>query len=427
MHLGAGSSSDEQPRRRAELADCVQLMDLARDRLADASAAADADDACTWLSSALTFYATCADGVASEGPTRDAVAPLKSLVSASLAVLNAAAGTGGGSGSRGDALAEAAVDAFPSWVPARDRALLERGAGAGVNADVVVAQDGSGRYRTVKEAVDAAPDGGKRRYVIYVKKGVYRENVEVGKKKRELMIVGDGMDATVITGSRNVVDGATTFNSATLAVAGDGIILQDLRVENTAGPTKQQAVALRVSADRAVAYRCRVDGYQDTLYAHALRQFYRECFVFGNAAAVLQGCALTARVPLRGQQNAVTAQGREDPNQNTGTSVHRCRVVPAPDLAPVAGTEVKTFLGRPWKAYSRTVYVKSYLDAHVDAKGWLEWDGDFALSTLFYGEYENEGPGAGTAARVKWPGYHVITDRSVAAQFTVRQFIQGGS
>lgn len=217
------------------------------------------------------------------------------------------------------------------------------------------------------------------------------------------------------------------------AVAGDGIILKDLRVENTAGPSKHQAVALRVSADRAVAYRCRFDGYQDTLYAHALRQFYRECFVsgtvdfiFGNAAAVLQGCALAARLPARGQKNAVTAQGRTDPNQSTGTSVHRCRVVPAPDLAPVAGAEFPTFLGRPWKAYSRTVYMGSYLDAHVDPRGWLEWDGDFALATLFYGEYQNEGPGAGTAARVAWPGYHVIADRSVAAQFTAGQFIQGG-
>ncbi|OEL26470.1 Pectinesterase 2.2 [Dichanthelium oligosanthes] len=431
MHRRASSSD---PRLRAALADCVQLMDLARDRVADASAAAadDDDDARTWLSAALTYYMTCTDGVG-EGPLRDAVGarlePLKSLASASLAVLNAVGG------SRGGVLAEVVVDTFPSWVPARDRALLEQGTGAwAVNADVVVAQDGSGKYRTVKEAVDAAPDGAKRRYVIYVKKGVYKENVEVGKKKRELMIVGDGMDATVITGSRNVIDGATTFNSATLAVTGDGIILQDLRVENTAGPEKHQAVALRVSADRAVAYRCRVDGYQDTLYAHALRHFYRECsvsgtvdFVFGNAAAVLQGCALGARLPLRSQKNAVTAQGRTDPNQNTGTSIHRCRVVPAPDLAPVAGRDFPTFLGRPWKEYSRTVYMQSYLDAHVDPKGWLEWDGDFALSTLFYGEYQNEGPGAGTAARVTWPGYHVITDRSVAVQFTVGQFIKGGS
>lgn len=32
------------------------------------------------------------------------------------------------------------------------------------------------------------------------------------------------------------------------ALSGDGIILQDLKVENTAGAEKQQAVALRVSA-----------------------------------------------------------------------------------------------------------------------------------------------------------------------------------
>lgn len=213
----AGSDSD--PRQRAALADCVQLMDLARDRLADASEA-PADDARTWLSAALTFYATCADGVG-DGPLGDAVGarlePLKSLASASLAVLNAVDDS---AGSRDTEVADTYT--FPSWVPARDRALLEAGAGAGgaaIKADVVVAQDGSGKFRTVKEAVDAAPDGGKRRYVIYVKKGVYKENVEVGKKKRELMIVGDGMDATVITGSRNVVDGATTFNSATLGDA----------------------------------------------------------------------------------------------------------------------------------------------------------------------------------------------------------------
>ncbi|KAM0865774.1 hypothetical protein ACQ4PT_043050 [Festuca glaucescens] len=371
------------PRQRGALADCAQLMELARDRLADAADTVPVapEDARTWLSAVLTDHVTCLDGLGHE-PLRDAVGahlePLKSLASASLAVLNAVGSRAVADDVARDVRLAEVVDEFPSWVPARDRTLLE-GARA-VQADVVVAKDGSGRYKTVKEAVDAAPDGGKNRYVIYVKKGVYKENVEVGKKKRELMIVGDGMDGTVITGSRNVVDGATTFNSATLAVAGDGIILQDLNIENTAGPEKHQAVALRVSADRAVVSRCRVDGYQDTLYAHQLRQFYRECavsgtvdFVFGNAAAVLQRCVLTARRPARGQKNAVTAQGRTDPNQSTGTSLQRCRVVPAADLAPVSEA-FPTFLGRPWKAYSRTVYLQSYLGGHVDPRGWLEWD-----------------------------------------------------
>ena len=97
----------------------------------------------------------------------------------------------------------------------RDQKLLQNWVND-INADVIVAQDGSGKYKTVKEAVAAAPDKGKTRYVIHVKKGTYKENVEIGKSKKNIMLVGDGMDLTIITGSLNVVDGSTTFNSATV-------------------------------------------------------------------------------------------------------------------------------------------------------------------------------------------------------------------
>lgn len=162
----------------------------------------------------LTDHVTCLDGL-DDGPLRDSVGRTWSRSSPSRARRSPCSAPPRRSGR----LAEA-VDRFPSWLTARDRTLLDAGAGA-VQADVVVAKDGSGKYTTIKEAVDAAPDGGKSRYVIYVKKGVYKENLEVGKTKRVLMIVGDGMDQTVITGSRNVVDGSTTFNSATLGDALD--------------------------------------------------------------------------------------------------------------------------------------------------------------------------------------------------------------
>ena len=102
------------------------------------------------------------------------------------------------------------------------------------------------------------------------------------------------------------------------------------------------------------------------------------------------------------------------------------QIIPAKDLVPVIGS-IRSYLGRPWKEYSRTVVMQSYIDNHIDPKGWLEWDGDFALKTLFYGEYKNEGPGAGTAGRVKWPGYKVITDANTAKSFTVAVLIQGGT
>lgn len=124
-----------------------------------------------------------------------------------------------------------------------------------------------------------------------------------------------------------------------------------------------------------------------------------------------------------GQQNLYTPQGRTDPNQNTGTSIHNCNVTAAPELVPVISS-FPTYLGRPWKLYSRTVYMQSYLDSVIQPAGWLAWSGNFALSTLYYGEYGNSGPGADTSQRVPWSGYHVM-NISDAQNFTVGSFISG--
>lgn len=83
-------------------------------------------------------------------------------------------------------------------------------------ADLVVAKDGSGNFTTVTDAINAAPNNSDTRFVIYVKAGGYYENVEVGKSKTNIMLIGDGMWKTAIKGNRNVVDGWTTFRSATV-------------------------------------------------------------------------------------------------------------------------------------------------------------------------------------------------------------------
>lgn len=71
--------------------------------------------------------------------------------------------------------------------------------------------------------------------------------------------------------------------------------------------------------------------------------------------------------------------------------------------------------------------MKTDLDGFVDPRGWIEWRGGFALSTLYYGEYLNLGTGAETSGRVRWGGFHVIRDPEEASPFTVRNFIQGES
>lgn len=204
---------------------------------------------------------------------------------------------------------------------------------------------------------------------------------------------------------------------------GYGFIARDIAFVNYAGPTKHQAVALRIGADQSVVYQCSIVGYQDSLYAHSKRQFYRDCdihgtvdFIFGNSAVVLQNCNITAR-PTN-DKNYVTAQGRTSPYENSGISIQNCTIT-------TEGSSSTTYLGRPWKEYSTTVIMQSYLDASIPADGWYPWNGDFALSTLYYGEYNNRGPGASTAGRVNWKGYRGEINPTEACAFTVESLIDG--
>ncbi|KAI9082664.1 hypothetical protein K1719_035533 [Acacia pycnantha] len=299
----------------------------------------------------------------------------------------------------------------------------------------VVSQDGSGNFTTINDAIAAAPSktsANSGYFLIFITGGVYEEYVNIDKNKRNLMLLGDGINRTVITGNRSVADGWTTFNSATFALVGQAFVAVNITVRNTAGTSKRQAVALRNGADMSVFYSCSFEGHQDTLYTHSMRQFYRECdiygtvdFIFGNAAVVLQNCNIYPRLPMSGQFNSITAQGRTDPNQNTGISIQNATINAADDLMSALqnGTMVKTYLGRPWKQYSRTVYLQSFMDSLIDASGWKKWDGDFALDTLYYAEYENRGPGSGTGNRVRWPGFHLI-NATDADNFTVADFVQ---
>uniref|UniRef100_A0A7N1A9R6 Pectinesterase n=1 Tax=Kalanchoe fedtschenkoi TaxID=63787 RepID=A0A7N1A9R6_KALFE len=400
----------------------------------------------TWLSAALTNHDTCAEGLSeavsssSGGIKNEVIEHLKELAELVSNCLALFSGSGDFSGipieKRRRLLRKGVGEQYPSWMKRKERLLLHTPVSA-IAADIVVSKDVEehGAYRTIGEAIKKAPEHSKRRTIIYVKQGRYEEKMlKVGKKKKNLMFIGDGIGKTVITGQKNVLDdNITTFRTASFAATGAGFIARDITFENYAGPQKHQAVALRIGADHSVIYRCNIVGYQDTLYVHSQRQFYRECniygtvdFIFGNAAVVFQNCSMYARKPMDQQKNTITAQNRKDPNQNTGISIHASRILPHSDLQS-SKTTFPTYLGRPWKLYSRTVYMLSFLGDHIHSRGWLEWNSTFALDTLYYGEYMNYGAGAGLKQRVTWPGYHIITSAAEADKFTVARFIYGST
>ncbi|KMT03431.1 hypothetical protein BVRB_8g191160 [Beta vulgaris subsp. vulgaris] len=319
---------------------------------------------------------------------------------------------------------------FPEWVGHEERKLAVK-ATTNLVANITVAKDGSGNFTTINDCLKSLPENRTERIYIYIKGGFYEEYVTVTKKMKNITMFGEGSQKSVITGNKNFVDGVRTYETATFAVMGDGFVGIALGFNNTAGPEKHQAVALRVQADRSIFLNCRMEAYQDTLYAQTHRQFYRSCyisgtidFIFGDASAIFQNCMIIVRKPMENQQNIVTAQGRADKHENTGIILHNCRIYPDKDLFPVKH-KYKTYLGRPWKQYSRTIVMESTIGELIAPEGWMPWQGEFALKTLYYAEYNNHGPGSDTSKRVKWGGYKKSISKQEAQNFTVTPFLQG--
>ncbi|CAH1434508.1 unnamed protein product [Lactuca virosa] len=331
-------------------------------------------------------------------------------------------------------------DGFWESVGGRSGSDQKPGIPTGLKANVTVCKDGGRcRFGSVQMAVNAAPDnlGGGRRFVILIKEGVYEETVRVPLAKRNVVLIGEGMGKTVITGSLNVGQlGMTTYETATVGVVGDGFMARDLTIQNTAGSDAHQAVAYRSDSDLSFVENCELIGNQDTVYAHSLRQFYKYCiikgnvdFIFGNSASVFHKCTILVRPrqlnPGKGENNVVAAHGRTDPAQATGFVFHECVINGTEDYMKQYQKNPnvhQTFLGRPWKEFSRIVFVRCKLEALVSPPGWMPWDGEFALKTLYFGEYGNSGLGSNLSGRVIWssqiPFDHVIL-------YSVHNFIQG--
>ncbi|KAL4570345.1 hypothetical protein LXL04_025997 [Taraxacum kok-saghyz] len=316
-----------------------------------------------------------------------------------------------------------------TWWTSGDRRLLLDVDRKTFKPNAIVAQDGSGTFWTIMDAVRIIPENNTKPFVIFIKKGVYYEYVDIPRGANNVVFIGEGPTKTRITGNRNYDEGEATYSTATVAVNGDGFMAKDIGFENTAGPAKHQAVALRISGDMTIIHHCTIDGYQDTLYTHAYRQFYRQCtirgtvdFIFGNAAAIFQDCTIIVRKPLS-NECVVTAQGRKDRHSHGGLILQNCTITGDPNYL-ATNPRPRTYLGRPWKLYSRTIIMESFIDRIIAPEGWAPWAGRFGLDTCYFGEFKNRGPGSNTAQRVRWRGIKKISPKE-ADGYTPGKYIQG--
>jgi pectinesterase len=304
-----------------------------------------------------------------------------------------------------------------------------------VSPDVKTGIEGTTEFPTIQMAMDHHPfagvgaNGKPGRVFIEIAPGIYHERVIVTQNHTNVTLVGMGKSPgdVVITNSLNAKQAGGTFFTETVEINGDGFEADNLTFENTAGNTGQ-AVAAAVRADRAIFKNCRFLGHQDTLFADYGRQYYVDSyieggvdFIFGNATAVFDHSEIHAN-----GSGYLTAQSRTAADQTTGYVILNSKVtsgiVPAAGSDSLAPPRDTIALGRPWRPFSRVVYIDTELPADVVPEGWNAWGRTNETPQAYYAEFQSKGPGANPKARIGWS--HQLTAHE-AAQYHPRIILAG--
>jgi pectinesterase len=276
-------------------------------------------------------------------------------------------------------------------------------ADAPLHADAVVAADGSGDYTSLQQAISSAPmktGSNDPRWVIHVKPGTYRERVYVQRERGRMLIRGDDAATTIIAFDLHAgvtgPDGRPigTFGTPTVHIDGDGMTWENITFANTAGPVGQ-ALALRADGDRLTFRRCRFLGWQDTLLLNRGRHYFEDCYVEGHVDFIFGGAtAYFSRCEIRALRDGYLTAASTPEGTLHGFVFADCRVT--------AAEGVKTYLGRPWRNFARTVFLRTEMSSAVRPEGWHNWKKPDAERAAFYAEFASSGPGAAPASRAPW-------------------------
>ena len=290
--------------------------------------------------------------------------------------------------------------------------------------DFIVAQDGSGDFKTVQEAFMAVPDLRKAETTIYIKSGVYKEKLVLPASKNNVTIIGEDVENTILTyddfaSKKNKFgENIGTSGSSSFFLYGDGFTAKNITFENSAGPVGQ-AVAVRIDGDKVHFFNCKFLGNQDTLYPHGKesRQYYKNCyiegtvdFIFGWSTALFENCEIKCK---RDGYITAASTGAETP---FGFVFKNCKVSGTNDVK-----EGTVYLGRPWRDYAKTVFIECDLSEIIRPLGWHDWNKPQAHKTTFYAEYNNTGAGADLSNRVDW--MKKLT-KEEAAQFIIENIFR---
>lgn len=234
--------------------------------------------------------------------------------------------------------------------------------------NAIVAQDGSGNYTTVQDAVNAAP--GNAPYYIFIKAGTYEGHVQID--KANVHLTGQSPESTVITWNKTNADGGGVDKSATINVTASDVSFDNLTIRNTR-VNEGQALALYTKADRISITSCCLEGWQDTYRTgkDGQRHIVRNStftgttdFIYGAGEVFFDGCTLHVLRP----SNVIVAPDHS--SAKYGYVFRDARIT-------AAAANTKTHLGRPWGNTPKVAFINTSLssDVSIPAEGWQEMEG----------------------------------------------------
>jgi len=283
-----------------------------------------------------------------------------------------------------------------------------------------VAQDGSGDFTKIQDAVNASPSFPYEKITIFIKNGTYVEKVRVPEWNTHLAFVGESKEKTIIAFDDNFskinLGRNSTFYTYTVLAEGDDFSVSNLTIKNTSGD-KGQAIALSIVGNRAKVSNCIISGNQDTLYLSGkeAKQYFKDCyiegttdFIFGSATALFENCI------IHSLKNSYITAASTPEGTAFGFVFKNCKLT-----AEASATAV--YLGRPWRIYAKTVYINCDMGKHIKPEGWENWSKPEAEKNAFYAEYNNRGEGFQPTKRVSWS--HQLSKKE-AEQYTTENILK---
>lgn len=288
---------------------------------------------------------------------------------------------------------------------------------------MVVAKDGSGKFRTVQAALNAVPKKNKKPITIFIKNGIYSEKLLLDSSKDFVRLVGEDRFNTVLTYNDHTGklspagDTINTRTSYSFKIRANSFTAENITFKNEAAFNAGQAVAVESNGDKAIFRNCRFLGNQDVLFtnSNASRQYYENCyiegttdFIFGSATVWFEKCHIHSK------KNSHVTAASTPKEKEFGYVFNDCILTGDTSLHNVS-------LGRPWRPYAAVTFMNSYIGAHIKTEGWSNWNNTENYKTTRYAEYKNYGPSSNIATRVSWSKQ--LTDEE-AKDYNIKNVLQ---